>query len=72
MSFSGGADQPHRYCVGDIQDAHSLTGVEVIVMAIPPQTFTVWTKKIECPHGHVYWVEPTPDQFNRWLLAGIH
>ncbi len=63
--------KPHRYCVGDLHDEFSRRGIEIIVMAIPPTNWTLHTKQISCDHGISYYIEPSPHQVERWLLAGM-
>lgn len=41
----------------------------VNITATTPEQPSAWLAAIECPHGVVYWVDPTPETVTAWEAA---
>jgi hypothetical protein len=48
-------------------------GVEVTASTAPPIIQNEYTvDPYSCPHGVLFWLEPTSEQIARWAEAGAH
>lgn len=44
---------------------------ETVVSTAPPLIDNGWTHAYECPHGVVFYMEPTTDQQAEWARDGV-
>lgn len=64
-------------CAGNIQDRLSAIAAmdgrncETIVTTAPPLIDNGWTQAYECPHGVMWFVEPTSEQQAEWARDGL-
>lgn len=62
----------HAGCPDILRGASSELGVDVTVSAEPPLIRGPYTTHpYRCPHGSLYWIEPTGEQLAAWARDGV-
>jgi hypothetical protein len=62
---------PHAECRKQLLDHFEAAGIRVTVSAAAPGNPTAYTQALKCPHGTVYWFEPTVGQIATWAEKGV-
>lgn len=57
-------------CRQMLVDGMARLGAEVFVSTAPPLVPNPFTEVFECPHGTVWFMEPTGEQHAQWVRDG--
>lgn len=69
-----GAEKAHSHdqCARILIETMAEKGAEVTVSTLPPLVFGPYTvEAFECPHGTMFYMEPTGEQIARWARDGV-
>lgn len=61
----------HKQCPKVLRQELAKLGCEVTVSAAPPLVMNPYVDSMRCPHGTVYYFEPTSDQIAAWARDGV-
>lgn len=61
----------HRWCPKVLRQELSKLGCEVTVSEAPPLVMNPYVDSMRCPHGTVFFFEPTSDQIAAWARDGV-
>lgn len=62
----------HKDCPGSLRANAARKGLDITVSTAPPLVAGPYTtKSLICPHGTIYWFEPTGEQIAEWVREGV-
>lgn len=62
----------HNDCARFLVDSMAKLGCEIAVSTHPPLVATPYRQPpARCPHGVLFWFEPTTDQIAVWVRDGV-
>lgn len=62
----------HDQCARIIKDTLAAKGCDATVSTLPPLVIGPFVvESFECPHGTMFYVEPTGEQIAQWAKGGV-
>lgn len=66
--------EPHAHedCARILGEIMAAKGCDVTVSTLPPLVFGPYAcEALECPHGALFYMEPTGEQIAQWAKDGV-
>jgi hypothetical protein len=58
----------HSTCADVLREVMASMGVDIVASTAPPIVSTPYvTDPFSCPHGVLFWIEPTSEQIAQWV-----